>query len=97
MTPSKPRVVLLASGVTVLALLWLGPLREMAHHSFAAHMTIHMTVVAVAAPLLAFGLAASRFDPGLPTYVIWEGNTMYLRLDNIRFVLAQLNSEWMLQ
>jgi putative membrane protein len=63
MTPSKPRVVLLASGVTVLALLWLGPLREMAHHSFAAHMTIHMTVVAVAAPLLASGLAASRFDP----------------------------------
>jgi putative membrane protein len=31
--------------------------------SFAAHMTIHMAVVAVAAPLVALGLAGRRADP----------------------------------
>ena len=30
------------------------------------------------------------FDFGLPTYFIWEGNTMYLPLDGTRHVLAQL-------
>ena len=50
-------------GGAVLAGLWLGPLPAGAKTSFAAHMTLHMGVVAVAAPLLAFGLAAGRLDP----------------------------------
>jgi putative membrane protein len=35
----------------------------MASHAFAAHMTLHMLVVAVAAPLIAVGLAGSPLDP----------------------------------
>lgn len=50
-------------GLLVLAALWLGPLPEMTRVSFAAHMALHMGVVAVAAPLLALGLAGGRFDP----------------------------------
>ena len=42
---------------------WLGPLPSLAQGSFAAHMTMHMGVVAIAAPLIAFGLAGGRFDP----------------------------------
>lgn len=53
----------LALGAAALALLWLGPLPGLAAHSFSAHMTMHMGVVAVAAPLLALGLAGGRFDP----------------------------------
>ena len=52
-----------ALGVIVLAAAWLGPLPSLARGSFAAHMTMHMAVVAVAAPLLACGLANGRFDP----------------------------------
>ena len=33
-------------------------------HAFAAHMALHMTLVAVIAPLLAWTLADTRFDPG---------------------------------
>ena len=47
----------------ILAATWLGPLPALSRHSFAAHMTLHMLVVAVAAPLLALGLAGGRFDP----------------------------------
>ncbi|RFC62579.1 hypothetical protein DYI37_15115 [Fulvimarina endophytica] len=53
---------LAASGL-VLALVWLGPLVERAGGSFAAHMVMHMGVVALAAPLLAIGL--SRALPSL--------------------------------
>jgi putative membrane protein len=53
----------LAFGLATLAAVWLGPLPELARHSFAAHMTMHMGVVAVAAPLLALGLAGTRVDP----------------------------------
>lgn len=53
----------LVSGLLTLACVWLGPLPRLAHASFAAHMTMHMAVVAVAAPLLALGLAGTRFDP----------------------------------
>ncbi len=35
----------------------------MAAHAFSAHMTMHMAVVALAAPLIAVGLAGTRFDP----------------------------------
>lgn len=57
------QVMALAIGVVMLAFLWLGPLPSLASHSFAAHMTLHMGVVAVAAPLIAFGLASGAADP----------------------------------
>lgn len=50
-------------GLTLLIAVWAGPLPELAQHAFAAHMGMHMLVVAVAAPLLAIGVAGSRFDP----------------------------------
>lgn len=52
-----------ALALAVLAVCWLGPLPVLARHSFAAHMTLHMAVVAVAAPLLALAVAGSRADP----------------------------------
>ena len=51
------------SGVLVLLAAWGGPLPAMAEHSFAAHMLLHMIVVAGAAPLLASGMAGTRIDP----------------------------------
>lgn len=54
---------LLIMGLLVLAVAWLGPLPGLAPQAFVAHMTMHVAVVAVAAPLLAIGLAGSRFDP----------------------------------
>jgi putative membrane protein len=53
----------LAVGIAVLAAAWLGPLPALAGHSFAAHMTMHIAVVAVAAPLLALGIAGGIADP----------------------------------
>lgn len=50
------------TGLAILALVWGGPLPEMAAHSFSAHMTMHMSVVALAAPLIAAGIAGTRFD-----------------------------------
>jgi putative membrane protein len=47
----------------VLALTWLGPLPDLARESFAAHMTMHMAVVAVAAPLIALAVAGTATDP----------------------------------
>lgn len=54
---------LLALGALILAAVWLGPLPELAGHRFSAHMAMHMAVVAVAAPLLAAGLAGGSLDP----------------------------------
>lgn len=53
----------LACGLALLAVVWIGPLPEWSRHSFAAHMAMHMSVVAVAAPLLAAGVAGGRLDP----------------------------------
>jgi putative membrane protein len=50
-------------GLMALAALWLGPLPQMAQQSFAAHMTLHMGVVAIAAPLIALGIAGGTLDP----------------------------------
>ena len=57
------RRLLLGLGCLTLAAVWLGPLPHLAHHAFFAHMTMHMGVVAVAAPLIALGIAGARFDP----------------------------------
>ncbi len=53
----------LISGLLALAGLWWGPLPQLARHAFSAHMAMHMGVVAIAAPFLAFGIAGSSFDP----------------------------------
>ena len=50
-------------GLITLAAAWLGPLPALAREFFAAHMTMHMAVVAVAAPLLALAVGGARFDP----------------------------------
>ncbi len=57
------RRALLILGALILAAAWLGPLPRLARSAFFAHMTMHMGVVAVAAPLLALGIAGGRLDP----------------------------------
>jgi putative membrane protein len=57
------RRVWLISGLLALAAAWLGPLPQLARSAFFAHMTMHMGVVALAAPLLALGAAGGRLDP----------------------------------
>ena len=57
------RTALTAFGIVTLAAVWLGPLPEMASQQFSAHMMMHMAVVAVAAPLLALGVAGGSRDP----------------------------------
>jgi putative membrane protein len=47
----------------VLAALWMGPLPGLARGSFAAHMTMHVGVIAIAAPMLALAIAGSGWDP----------------------------------
>jgi putative membrane protein len=56
------RPTLLAAGLGTLAAAWLGPLPARAAHDFSAHMTMHMAVVAVAAPLIALGVSGGRWD-----------------------------------
>jgi putative membrane protein len=50
-------------GLFTLALVWLTVLPQLAQQAFWAHMTMHMGVVAVAAPFIALGMADTRFDP----------------------------------
>ncbi len=57
------RSVHLLLALLVLASLWLGPLPHLAKQSFSAHMGMHMGVVAIAAPFLAFGIAGGPLDP----------------------------------
>jgi putative membrane protein len=57
------RRTLFMFGLLGLAAVWLGPLPQLARQAFWAHMTMHMGVVAVAAPLLAVGVAGGRLDP----------------------------------
>jgi putative membrane protein len=52
----------LLTGVAVLAAAWLGPLPGLAPQYFSAHMTMHMAIVAVAAPLIALGIAGTSHD-----------------------------------
>lgn len=59
------RRVSLIAGLGLLALVWLGPLLTAWRESVAAHMLAHMGVVALAAPLLALGLA-DRLPMALP-------------------------------
>lgn len=63
MTSANRHRWLIVGGAALLMLLWFGPLPGLSRHSFAAHMAMHMGVVAVAAPLLAAGLADGALDP----------------------------------
>ncbi len=56
------RPLALMLGLATLAAVWLGPLPAMAERMFVGHMLMHVMVVAVAAPLLAIGLAGGRLD-----------------------------------
>lgn len=57
------KTISLSLGLLVLAVLWFGPLPELARERFYAHMLMHMGVVAVAAPLLSLGVVDTRHDP----------------------------------
>lgn len=57
----RPGLVVL--GLCALAAAWLGLPARALPGPFSAHMTMHMAVVAVAAPLLAFGVAGRALDP----------------------------------
>jgi putative membrane protein len=57
------KMLLLVAALLTLALLWFGPLPRLAATDFTAHMTMHMGVVALAAPLLAAALAGGPLDP----------------------------------
>jgi putative membrane protein len=57
------RAVSLVLGLVVLAAAWLGPLPALLPGPFSAHMAMHMAVVAVAAPLVALGVAGGALDP----------------------------------
>jgi putative membrane protein len=56
-------LVFVGLGLATLAFAWLAPLRAILPGPFSAHMTTHMAVVAVAAPLLAIGVAGGSLDP----------------------------------
>jgi putative membrane protein len=49
-------------GSIILLALWLLLLLDFASDSFTGHMLVHMGVVAVAAPLIALGIAGTRYD-----------------------------------
>ncbi|WP_040485837.1 cytochrome c oxidase assembly protein [Lutibaculum baratangense] len=57
------RPLSLTAAILLLALAWGGPLPGMTAGSFTAHMILHVTLVAVVAPLLAMALAGTRLDP----------------------------------
>lgn len=57
------RTWLLFLGLAVLAMAWVIPVPYFDRHAFWAHMTVHMLVVAVAAPFLALGVAGGKWDP----------------------------------
>ena len=45
------------AGLLVLSALWLGPLPSLSQTAFSPHMMLHLGIVVVAAPLIAFGLS----------------------------------------
>jgi putative membrane protein len=59
------RTVYLLGGLYLLAVAWLGPLPQLAETSFAAHMGLHLILIAGAAPLIALGLSGTQIDARL--------------------------------
>ena len=60
MTPKRLAFVI---GTALLVAVWAGPLPALATRAFVAHMTMHVSVVALAAPLIAVGIVGTRYDP----------------------------------
>lgn len=54
--------LLIGIGLLLLLAAWGGPLPRLVPQSFAAHMTLHMSVVGIAIPVLAAGLAPRVAD-----------------------------------
>ena len=52
----------LVAGSALLLALWLGPLVPLSAISFSAHMILHLSIVSLAAPLIALGIALSWPD-----------------------------------
>jgi putative membrane protein len=57
------RAAFLPLGLLVLAACWLSSPIGLLPRSFSLHMAMHMGVVALAAPLIAFGVAGGKLDP----------------------------------
>ena len=57
------RRVPLAIGVVVLVLTWSGAASWITPGAFSAHMTAHIALVAIAAPLIVAAIAGGRHDP----------------------------------
>lgn len=57
------RPALFIAALGVLSSVWIWPLPALSLPPFAAHMLMHMAVVAGAAPLLALAVAGGSFDP----------------------------------
>lgn len=51
------------AGFATLGAAWVWPLPSLGIPPFSRHMLVHMVVVAVAAPILAFAAAGTRLDP----------------------------------
>jgi putative membrane protein len=60
---SWARVAAAAAALAALACVWLTPLPTALPGPFSAHMATHMTVVVLAAPLLALAVAGTALDP----------------------------------
>lgn len=52
-----------SAGLLLLFAVWVWPLPHLPLPHFSSHMLMHMIVVALAAPLLAWGIAGSGWDP----------------------------------
>ena len=70
------RPLLVIAGTFVLALAWLGLLAQGGGQGFTGHMLVHVAVVAIAAPLLAAGLAGSRLETTSTPSWIFEDNDL---------------------
>jgi putative membrane protein len=53
----------LVAGLSVLAILWLGPLVPMSRTAFSPHMLLHLGVVVVVSPLISYALARRLPSP----------------------------------
>ncbi len=70
------------AGTLALTLVWVWPLPGLSLPGFSSHMLMHMVVVAVAAPLLAFSVVGSRLDP----YVLFRHQPSAILASMLEFV-----------
>lgn len=80
------RAIIGLLGLAVLAATWLGPLPGLSEQSFSAHMLMHVLVIALAAPLIAIGLAATGFD--IATRLPWLASPVLASLIELVVVWA---------